>query len=213
MKIEVKNLSKKFKNNYAVKDVSVTFKSGNIYGITGRNGSGKTVFLKMLCAFYFPTEGHILQDGYNYIKNNSFPKDTRALIDGPDFIPELSGFENLKFISSIQNKINDDVINKYLNLFNLSNFKNKKYSEYSMGMKQKLGIIQALMEDPKFIILDEPFNGVDEKSVSNIKNILLEEKEKNKIIIITSHIKEDIEQLANIKYHFDDGKLQKTDEK
>ena len=102
MKIEVKDLTKKFKNITVVDNANVTFKSGKIYGIIGRNGSGKSVFLKMLCSFYIPTSGTILQDGVDYIKNNFFPFDTRALIDGPDFIPNLTGYENLKLLASIQ---------------------------------------------------------------------------------------------------------------
>lgn len=211
MKIEVKKLTKKFRNINVIDNVNITFKSGKIYGITGRNGSGKTVFLKILCSFYIPTSGTILQDGINYIENNSFPNDTRALIDGPDFISDLTGFENLKLISSILNIINDDDINNILELIGLGKYKTKKYSEYSMGMKQKLGIAQVLMENPGFIILDEPFNGIDDKSVENIKKILLEEKKKDKLIIITSHIKEDIIELCDEVYRFDNGVLSKNE--
>lgn len=209
MKVEVKNITKKFKNITVVDDVNITLESGNIYGLVGRNGSGKSVFLKMLCAFYNPTSGEILQDGYDYIKNNEFPKDTRALIEGPDFLPELTGFENLKLLASIQNKINDEKILETLTSVNLIEEKDKKYGEYSLGMKQKLGIAQVLMEDPKFIILDEPFNGIELASVKDIKKLLKEEKKKDKIMIVTSHIKEDVEELSDKIYMFDAGKLSK----
>lgn len=206
MKIEVTNLSKKFKNNLAVKNVNISFQDGKIYGIIGNNGSGKTVFLKMLCAFYIPTSGIILQDGVNYIKDNLFPKDTRALIESPNFIPELTGFENLKLLAYIQNKISDKEILETLKVVNLFNEKDKKYKEYSLGMKQKLGIAQALMENPHVIILDEPFNGIDDESVIKIKKRLINIK-RNKIIIITSHIKTDIIELSDEIYVFKNGEL------
>lgn len=210
MKIEVKNLTKKFKNVVVVDNVNITFESGKIYGIIGRNGSGKSVFLKMICSFYLPTSGTILQDNVDYIKNNSFPKDTRALIDGPDFIPDLTGFENLKLLASIQNKINDDKIMESLKKVNLYNDKDKKYCEYSLGMKQKLGIAQVIMENPKVLILDEAFNGIEESSVKDIKKMLKDMKKENKIIIVTSHIKDDIKELADETYMFESGKLEKA---
>lgn len=213
MQFKIKKLSKDFKKTRVVNNVSVTFDSGNIYGIIGRNGSGKSVFLKMLCAFNIPSEGTILQDGYNYIGNNSFPKNTRALIEGPNFISSISGFENLKLLASIQNKISDDDILKTLKKVNLFDERNKKYGDYSLGMKQKLGIAQVLMENPEVMILDEPFNGVEKESVKKIKQLLLEEKKKGKIIVITSHIKDDIESLTDIIYEFDCGVLKKYDRK
>lgn len=209
MQFKIKNLSKDFKKVRVVNNVTVTFNSGNIYGIVGRNGSGKSVFLKLICAFYIPSEGIILQDNFNYIEKNSFPKDTRTLIEKPNFISNISGFENLKLLASIQNKITDDKILETLKKVDLYEERNKKYGEYSLGMKQKLGIAQVLMEEPKCLILDEPFNGIDRKSVEKIKKILLEEKNNGKLIIITSHIKEDIETLSDYIYEFDCGVLQK----
>lgn len=207
MKIEVKNLTKKFNKVKVVDDVTIKFESGKIYGLTGRNGSGKSVFLKMLCSFYLPTSGTILQDGWNYIENNSFPKSTRALIESPDFIPDISGYENLKILASIQNIASDEDICNALKDVDLYDEKDKKYSEYSLGMKQKLGIAQVIMENPQVIILDEPFNGVEEKSVIKIKKILKKLKNQDRLIIITSHIKEDIKELSDEIYVFDAGKL------
>jgi ABC-2 type transport system ATP-binding protein len=213
MQIKIKNLSKDFKKVRVVNNVTITFDSGNIYGIVGRNGSGKSVFLKMICAFYIPSEGTICQDDYNYIENNSFPKNTRALIDGPNFISNISGYENLKLLASIENKISNKDILETMRIVGLYDVRNKKYGEYSLGMKQKLGIAQVLMEKPDCIILDEPFNGIDRESVKKIKKILLEEKNKGKLIIITSHIKDDIESLANYIFEFDCGVLKKYDKK
>ena len=213
MKFEIKNLTKKFKDVTIIDDVSITFNSGKIYGIVGRNGSGKSVFLKILCSFYNPTSGTILQDGFDYISNNSFPKNTRALIEKPDFVSELSGYENLKLLASIENKIGDEEIEKVLKDVNLYEEKDKKYHKYSLGMKQKLGIAQVLMENPDVLILDEAFNGIEEGSVKKIKKILIEEKKKGKLIIITSHIKEDIMELSDEIYEFNEGKLKKKNDK
>ena len=126
MKITVNNLTKEFKQITVVNNVSASFESGKIYGLIGRNGSGKSVFLKMLCGFYVPTSGEILFDGVDYIKENGFPKNTRAMIEKPDFIPDLTGFENLKLLASIQNKIGDEEIIKALEEVNLINDKDKK---------------------------------------------------------------------------------------
>lgn len=210
MEIIVKDLSKKFKKVTILENINMKFESGKIYGIVGRNGSGKSVFLKILCSFYKPTTGEILFDNINYNSNNNFPPSVRALIENPTFFPDLTGFENLKLLSSIQNKIGDEEIKKTLDQVNLLSEKDKKYSEYSLGMKQKLGIAQVLMENPDVMIFDELFNGIEEKTVEKIRNILLELKNQNKIIIVTSHIKEDIDILSDEVYKFDCGRVERV---
>lgn len=210
MEIIVKDLSKKFKKVTILENINMKFESGKIYGIVGRNGSGKSVFLKILCSFYKPTVGEILFDNINYNSNNNFPPSVRALIENPTFFPDLTGFENLKLLSSIQNKIGDEEIIKTLDQVNLLSEKDKKYSEYSLGMKQKLGIAQVLMENPDVMIFDELFNGIEEKTVEKIRNILLELKNQNKIIIVTSHIKEDIDVLSDEVYKFDCGRVERV---
>lgn len=210
MEIIVKELSKKFKKVTVLENINMKFESGKIYGIVGRNGSGKSVFLKILCSFYKPTTGEILYDNVNYNSNNNFPPSVRALIENPTFFPDLTGFENLKLLSSIQNKIGDEEIIKTLDQVNLLSEKDKKYSEYSLGMKQKLGITQVLMENPDIMIFDELFNGIEEKTVEKIRNILLELKNQNKIIIVTSHIKEDIDVLSDEVYKFDCGRVERV---
>ena len=210
MEIIVKELSKKFKKVTILENINMKFESGKIYGIVGRNGSGKSVFLKILCSFYKPTTGEILFDNVNYNSNNNFPPSVRALIENPTFFPDLTGLENLKLLSSIQNKIGDEEIIKTLDQVNLLSEKDKKYSEYSLGMKQKLGIAQVLMENPDVMIFDELFNGIEEKTVEKIRNILLELKNQNKIIIVTSHIKEDIDVLSDEVYKFDCGRVERV---
>lgn len=208
MKIEVNNLSKKFKNNIIFENVNMSFETGKIYGIVGLNGSGKSVFLKILTGLYYPTNGEILIDNINYNGNHLFPKSIRAMIEKPSFFPDLSAFDNLKILANIQNTINDKDIEKVLKLVNLEN-NNKKYYQFSLGMKQKLGIAAVLMEESDIIVLDEPFNAIEEKTVNKIKDYLLNIK-KDKIIILASHHKEDLNDLkVNELYKFEDGKVLK----
>jgi bacitracin transport ATP-binding protein BcrA len=209
MEIKVNNVTKKFKDITVLRNINIKFKSGKIYALIGRNGSGKSVFLKMICGFYTPTEGEILQDNVNYIKAKSFPISTRCLIEKPQFLPELSGYQNLKLLSSIQNKIDDKRILETLELVHLTEYKDKKYSHYSLGMKQKLGIAQVLMEDPQVIILDEPFNGIEKKTAKELRSLLKKLSDEDKIIIIASHIEDDIKELADEIYEFDDGNVEK----
>lgn len=207
MRIECKNIKKNFGKQEVIKGISYTFEENRIYGIYGRNGTGKSVFLKMLCGFYTPSSGEIYYDGQNLNDQNTFPSDLRALIDGPSFFPDLSGFENLKMLARIQNKISDTEIERSLEIVNLIDDKNKKYGKYSLGMKQKLGIAQAIMEDPSVIVLDEPFNGIERESVNKILKYLKKKKEEGKIVIISSHIKEDLENLSDVILFFDDGQI------
>ena len=210
MKIEIKKVSKKFKDIEVLKNVSMTLESGHIYGFTGHNGSGKTVLLKLICAFLEPTTGEILFEGKNIIKENSFPPNTRALIEKPNFLSDLTGYENLELLARIQNIIGEKEIEDTLKKVGLEEDKDKLYYKYSLGMKQKLGIAQVLMEDPEILILDEPFNGLDENSIKNIRKNLLKEKEKGKLIILATPDKEDIKVLCDEIYKFNDGTVKKA---
>ena len=207
MKIEVNKVSKKFKNNYVLKDVSMVFEDGHIYGFSGRNGSGKSVLLKIICGIYSPTSGSVLFDEKNYNRYNMFVPNLRAFIEKPSFFPDLTGIENLKLLAKIQNKITDKEILEALDIVNLLPEKDKKFSEYSLGMKQKLGIAQVIMENPKIMILDEPFNGIEEESVVKISDYLLSQKKEGKIIIVSTHIKEDLEKISDKVYYFDNGSV------
>ena len=210
MIIETKGLNKSFiqdKEEITVlKDVNVKFETGKIYALIGTNGSGKSVFLKILCGLYKPTNGEILFDNENYIEKNEIPKDTRALIEKPGFIPEITGLENLMLLASISSNISREKIIEVLEKIDLKENMNKKYSKYSLGMKQKLGIAQVLMENPKVMIFDEPFNGIAVDTANKIRKILKDLK-KEKIIIIATHIKEDIESLADVVYKFELGNV------
>lgn len=207
MKIELKNVTKEFDKVEIIKNISLEFETGKIYGLYGRNGSGKSVLMKLICGFLIPTKGKVLINGKDFNAKNEYPDNLRAVIEKPSFFPELTGFENLKLLAKIQNKISDEEIIKALDLVNLIDEKDKKYSKYSLGMKQKLAIAQAIMEDPSILILDEPFNGIEEKSVEKITNFLKEEAKNGKTIIFSTHIKEDLENLADIIYKIDNGTI------
>lgn len=209
MKIEIKDLTKRFDDIDIIKKVNLEFEEGKIYGFIGKNGSGKSVLFKLICGLYTPTNGSVVINGVNIHEKNSFYEDMRILIEKPNFISQLSGFENLKVLASIQNKIGVDEIESALKQVNLYEERNKKYSKYSLGMKQKLGLAQVFMENPKVMILDEPLNGIEEKTANKIREILKEEKKKGKIILIASHIKEDIIGLADEIYKIEEGVVSK----
>ena len=205
MKIEINNLTKKFKENIILSNINMTFSSGNIYGLYGRNGAGKSVLLKMICGFYVPSSGSILFNGENLNSELKYPDNLRALIEKPSFFPDMTGFENLKMLAEIQNKITDDDIIKALEIVNLSDEKDKKYSKYSLGMKQKLGFAQVIMENPDIMVFDEPFNGIEQNTVIKLMNYLKQEKAKGKLIILSTHIKEDLIKIADKIYYLDAG--------
>ncbi len=211
MKLEVVNINKKFKGNIVLNNVNMTLETGNIYGFSGRNGSGKSILLKIISGLYLADSGDIILDNKKYDFKKEFLPSLGALIEEPKFFTGMSGYENLKFLSRIKNKIDDKTILKYLDIVNLIDEKDKKYSKYSLGMKQKLGISAALMEDDDIIILDEPFNGIEEQTVIKLKEYLKTIKS-NKIIILSTHIKEDLEELSDVIYHFDNGNVRRENE-
>ena len=204
MTIDIKNINKSFKGNLILNNVNMHLEIGNIYGFSGRNGSGKSVLLKVLTGLYKADSGSVSINDKEINYQEEFIKNLGVLIEGPKFFSNLTGFENLKFLASIKNKVKEDDILNILEIVNLIDEKDKKYNKYSLGMKQKLGIAAAIMENTDILILDEPFNGIESVSVSKIKNYLKEIK-KNKIIILSTHIKEDLEELSDHIYYFDAG--------
>lgn len=208
MKIELKNISKSFKKEKVLDDISYTFNEKRIYGIVGANGSGKSVLLKVLAGLYKASRGEVLFDGENYQQEKIFPHFIGAAIEYPGFINDLTGWENLLLLAGIKKFIGKEEINEILEVVGLSKDKDKKYGTYSLGMRQKLSLAQALMEKPLIILLDEPFNGIDRASVKKIKEYLVLQKEEEKaLIIITTHIKDDLEDLVDEKLYLEDGKL------
>lgn len=207
--IIIKNLSKSIKNRKVLDNVYLTFESENIYGIVGRNGSGKTMLLRAICGLIFPDEGIITIDSRQLHKDISFPESCGVIIEHTELLPNFTAFENLKILGKIKNIATDETIKAIIRSVGLDPESKAKVKTYSLGMKQKLSIAQALFEDPDILLLDEPTNALDEESVNVIRDILIEEKNKGKLIIIASHNKEDIDFLSDIIIKVTDGKFSK----
>ena len=211
MEIKLENVSKRFKNENVLKGISYSFESGKIYSIVGRNGSGKSVLLKIIAGLYLQDKGKVLFDNKNYNMINEIPDNLGIAIEQPSFINDLTGLENLKLLASIRNVATERDIVESLETVNLKDDMNKKYSKYSLGMRQKLSIAQAIMEHQKVILLDEPFNGIDRQSVVAIKEYLKRVKNEDKLIIITTHIMDDVVDLSDVMLYIEDGMLNEKD--
>lgn len=211
MEIKLENVSKRFKNENALNGISYSFESGKIYSIVGRNGSGKSVLLKIIAGLYLQDKGNVLFDNKNYNMINEIPDNLGIVIEQPSFINDLTGLENLKLLASIRNVATERDIVESLEIVNLKDDMNKKYSKYSLGMRQKLSIAQAIMEHQKVILLDEPFNGIDRQSVVAIKEYLKKVKNEDKLIIITTHIMDDVVDLSDVMLNIEDGMLNEKD--
>lgn len=205
--IEIENLTKTFGTQTVISDVSGIFYTGKIYGFVGRNGSGKTVLMKMILGFIKPTSGTIKVNGKQVGKEIDIPDDIGAIIETPGFLPEYSAFQNLKLMAMIRGKITSERIRETIKLVGLDPDSKKHVGKYSLGMRQRLGIAQAIMEDPQILLLDEPLNGLDNEGVEEMRNVLLKQKEQGKLIIIASHSKEDIDILCDEIFRFDHGKI------
>lgn len=205
--ITVCNVSKSFGKQDVLKEINVQFEYGKIYGIIGRNGSGKTVLLKCLCGLLASDKGNISVDGKILGKDVDYPDNIGFIIENPSFLRHYSGFKNLKYLASIRRKITDNEIINSIKMVGLDPYDTKKVGKYSLGMRQRLGIAQAIMENPDILILDEPMNALDDKGVDDIRSLLLELRSKGKLIIIASHVKEDIEILCDEVYTICGGKL------
>ena len=205
--IEIENLTKTFGTQTVISDVSGIFYPGKIYGFVGRNGSGKTVLMKMILGFIKPTSGTIKVNGEQVGKEIDIPDDIGAIIETPGFLPEYSAFQNLKLMAMIRGKITSKRIRETIKLVGLDPDSKKHVGKYSLGMRQRLGIAQAIMEDPLFLILDEPFNGLDKHGVEEIRELLLDLKAAGKTILLASHNEEDIRILCDHVYEMDGGIL------
>lgn len=203
--IEVKDVSLQIKKEKILKNVSVNFAKGEIHGIIGRNGSGKTMLFKCICGFVMPTSGEILVDDKKIGVDCDFPQNTGIIIETPGFIPYYSGFKNLKILADIRHKIDDDTIRKSMEMSGLDPYLKKSVKKYSLGMRQRLGLAQAIMEDPELLILDEPMNGLDKEGVADMRQYLLALKKRGKTILIASHSAEDIEILCDTVHEMDKG--------
>lgn len=208
--IAINNVSKSFGEQVVLNEIDIHFEEGKIYGIIGRNGSGKTVLLKCICGLLAPTKGNVIIDGKAVGKDMDYPDNVGFIIENPSFLKHYSGFKNLKYLASIRRKITDEDIINSMKIVGLDPYDKKKVGKYSLGMRQRLGIAQAIMEKPDILILDEPMNSLDNKGVTDIRNLLLKLRDQGKLIIIASHVKEDIDVLCDEVYGICDGKCSLT---
>lgn len=207
--VEIKNVTKRYGANAVLQDVSLACETGKIYGLVGRNGSGKTLLLKCICGLVLPTGGEVRVWGQSVGRDVDFPENIGFIIESPGFLLQESGLRNLRHLASIRGKIGLREILGSMNAVGLDPGLKLPVGKYSMGMRQRLGIAQAIMEEPELLILDEPMNGLDNKGVEDIRSLLLSLKEKGVTIILASHFKEDIAYLCDEMYRMDAGVLSK----
>lgn len=202
----INNLSKEIKRNSILKDINLDVQEGEICGIIGRNGSGKSMLFKCICGLVNATSGSVKVFGEN-VGNGKLPHDIGVIIEHPGFILNYSAFKNLKYLAAIRNIIHDDDIIDAINKIGLDPNSKKRVQKYSLGMKQRLGIAQAIMEKPRLLILDEPMNGLDKEGVNLIRDLLIDMKKSGVTILMASHNAEDIRILCDKVYEIDKGEI------
>lgn len=205
MAIIVQNVSKDFGQERVLKNVSRSFERGKIHGIVGNNGSGKTVLMKCICGFLLPTEGTVTVNGKRVGIDVDFPPDLGIIIETPGFLPNLTGIKNLEILASLKKKIGLEEITATIRRVGLDPNMKKPITKYSLGMRQRLGIAQAIMEDPALLILDEPFNGLDKYGVAEMRKLIKGLKAEGKTILLASHNQGDIDELCDTVCEMDAG--------
>jgi ABC-2 type transport system ATP-binding protein len=205
--IEVKDVTKNVKGKNLIQNITFQVKKGSIIGIIGRNGSGKTVLMKCICGFMKPSSGKINVNGKQVGEKAKLASGIGILIENPGFLSNYSGYRNLKFLADIEHKIGKKEIREYMKLVGLDPDNRKPVKHYSLGMKQRLAIAQSIMEEQDIVILDEPMNGLDNMGVNDMRQLFLKLKEQGKTILLTSHIKEDIDILCDEVYMMEAGNL------
>lgn len=190
-----------------LKNINISFEKGKIHGLIGRNGSGKTMLMKCICGFVRPTNGTVHVSEKQIGKDCDFPENVGIIIETPGFIPYYSGYKNLKLLADLNRNIDSKKIKEIMNQVGLDPNLKRHVKKYSLGMRQRLGLAQAIMENPDLLILDEPMNGLDKDGIADMRNYLLELKEQGKTILIASHSAEDIEILCDTVCEMDKGVL------
>lgn len=203
--IQVKKLSKDFGQDRVLKCINRDFESGKIHGIVGNNGSGKTVLMKCICGFLLPTEGTVIVNGRRVGKDVDFPLDLGVIIETPGFLPGVTGVKNLEILASLNKKIGLSEIADAIRRVGLDPHMKKPVGKYSLGMRQRLGIAQAIMEDPSLLILDEPLNGLDKHGVAEMRKLIKGLKDEGKTILLASHNQGDIDELCDTVCEMDAG--------
>ncbi len=205
--IEIKNVTLTIKKKKILDDISLDIEKGTIHALVGENGSGKTMLMKSICGFVHPQQGSITVQGKKVGSDVDFPDNIGLIIETPGFIPYFSGYKNLEYLASIKNKISKKEIMEALDAVGLTEAADKHAGKYSLGMRQRLGIAQAIMENPDILVLDEPMNGLDLKGVEFVRELLLKLKKEGKTILITSHNTQDIEILCDNITHMEEGRI------
>ena len=203
--IVLENVVKKFKDYTALRGISISFEKGKIHGIVGRNGSGKTVMMKCICGLMHPDSGKITVNGKMIGKEVDIANDIGAIIEAPGFLPNYSGYRNLKFLADIKRVIGKQEIYAAMKTVGLDPDNGKHVGKYSLGMRQRLGLAQAIMENPSILILDEPMNGLDRKGVEEMRDLLVSFREQGKTVLLASHNREDIDILCDTVQEMEDG--------
>ena len=203
--IQLTNISKTFGKQTVLQPLTMGFEEGMIHGIIGRNGSGKTVLMKMILGILQPTTGTVIVGDKRIGKDVDFPESAGAIIETIEFIPYMSAYQNLADIAAMRGNLSKTQIKEVLEMVGLGNDGRKHVSKFSMGMRQRLAIAQAVMESPKILILDEPMNGMDEKGVEEMRRLILARKAAGTTIILSSHNIEDIRILCDQVYRIDAG--------
>ncbi len=208
--IEVKDLSLQIRDTKILNEINISFAQKKIHGLIGRNGSGKTMLMKCICGFIRPTKGQVQVNGKQIGRDVDFPESIGVIIETPGFLPYYTGYRNLKQLAALRGSVSTERIRKSMEQVGLDPFLKRHVKKYSLGMRQRLGLAQAIMEDPDLLILDEPMNGLDKDGVQDMRNYLLELKERGKTILIASHSAEDIEVLCDTVCEMDKGVLTKV---
>ena len=205
--IEIKDLKLTFGKDEVLKGITHSFEKGMVHGIVGNNGSGKTVMMKCICGFLKPTSGEVKVNGKVIGRQEDFPKSLGLIIEAPGFLSQLSGLRNLSILASVNKKIDKKRIKETIRLVGLDPEMKKPVGKYSLGMRQRLGIAQAIMEDPELLILDEPMNGLDKHGVQEMRELLKGLVGNGKTIILSSHNPADIDALCDTVSEMDGGVL------
>lgn len=204
--IDVKNVNVTIGKNRILQDISVHFEKGKIHGLIGRNGSGKTVLMKCICGFMKPTSGAVFVEGKQIGKDVDFVPNAGVIIETPGFVPFYSGYKNLHILAELNRRIGREEIEEAMRTVGLDPGLKRHVKKYSLGMRQRLGIAQAIMEKPQLLILDEPFNGLDKEGVEQMRTYFLKLKEEGATILLTSHTSEDIKLLCDTVTEMEKGR-------
>lgn len=205
--IEIKDVSLIIDKREILKRINLVLEKNQIYGLVGKNGSGKTMLMKCICGFVRQTAGEIRVDGKRIGTDIDFPEHMGIIIESPGFIPYYTGFQNLRFLAGINHRIQDADIRDALLQCGLDPDLKLAVRKYSLGMRQRLGIAQAIMERPRLLILDEPTNGLDHQGVEEIRKLVLHLRETGTTILMASHNAEDIQILCNSVWEMANGEL------